>query len=220
MDHKHRLDAPNDESLGVIEQVSDRSELSSLYFKPRDEWEGKELLSDEQRNAKHDAALVSAKLSARRHFVTLGVLIPSPIILLVLLISWAAAYLNIATLNFMLPLAVLAVLTWGIISFLSIRKTYRFFYDHTINAGPFIIASFVLIGLSVQQLILLTRPLHTDSFLNNALIVGTATYLASIIITGILLCIWVAPRLSGKAKMISIGLIALCLLSSIFITVL
>lgn len=220
MDHKHRLNAPNNETLSDIEQVSDRSELASLYFKPRDEWEGKELLSEEQRTTKRDAELVSSQLSARKHFATLGILIPTPIIMLVLLISWAAAYLRLDTLKFMLPVAVGAVLAWGIVSYLSIRKTYRIFYEHTINAGPFMIASTILIGLSVQELALLTQPLHTESFLTNTILVSTATYLASIVLLALLLNIWVTQRLSGKAKMIGIGLIALCILLGIFLTAL
>lgn len=220
MDRKNRLDAPNNDALNDIEQVSDHSELSTMYFKARDEWEGKDLLSDEQRNAKRDAELLSLRLSVRRQFVILGILIPTPVIGLVILISWAATYLNGETIRSMFLAAILAIVIWLVVSYTATLKVFRIFYDHTLTTLPFIISIITLLGLSTQEIFLLTRPLHTDSFFTNTLIVSAGAYLASIMLTGILLTLWVSPRFSGRTKMALIAVLAVAILVSIFATVL
>lgn len=217
MDRKHRLDAPNNESLQDIEQVVDRSGLSTLYFNARKEWEGKDLLSDEQREAKRDKEQLDIILAVRKQFFLVGLLVPTPIVLLVIMVAAAATYLNPENMRFTMPLALLAVATWGISSFFAVRKAYAIFYKHALQATPFILILIAMLGLSTQASYLLTEPFHTDSQLINILIVSAGTYVASVLLSAFLLFVWTSPRIKGSSK---IGLLLLAitlLIVSIFL---
>lgn len=220
MDRNHQLNAPDNESLKDIEQITDRSDLSSLYFTAHKEWEGKGLLSENEREAKRSKEQLAITLAARKKFILIGLLIPTPIILLVIIISLAAAYLNADNFKSLLVAAIGAVGVWLVVSFISIRRTYALFYNHALSATPFIVVFMVLLGLSTQAVYLLTRPLHTESAINNTLIVCAGAYLASIVISGALISIWVSPRLSSRAKIGAIGLLAALILVLITICIL
>jgi len=220
MDRNHQLDAPDNDSLKDIEQIADRSSLSSLYFTAHKEWEGKDLLSENEREAKRSKEQLDITLAARKKFILIGLLIPTPIILLVIIISLAAAYLNADNFKSLLVAAIAAVGVWLVVSFISIRRTYALFYNHALSATPFIIIFMALLGLSTQAVYLFTRPFHTESSINNTLIVCAGVYLASIVISGALISIWVSPRLSSKAKIGGIALLATIILVFITITIL
>ena len=219
MNKDHRLDAPDNESLRNIEQLGDHSELSTHYFTARKEWDGKEILSDEQREEKNNKALLTSTLAIRRQFAVIGLLIPTPLVLLVILISLAATYLTLSKLSTLLTLVIILVGIWALISFLAIRRVYRLFYAHALKATPFIIVLVALLGLSTQESYLLTRGFHTQSFTVNTIIVAAGTYLASIALSALLLSIWTSPRISAGAKLAYAALTAFAILTLISVTI-
>lgn len=214
MDKNHTIEAPNNDSLENIEQLTDRSQLSGMYFAAHNEWEGKEILSKEDREMKRDQEQLQITRSIRKWFALIGFLVPTPVILLVLLIGLASVYLAPDNFRLMLPLSILAIGLWGAILFLSFRKVYRIFYQHALTATPFILILFALIGLSAQASFLVILPLGAEPLIN-VILVSSITYVASIILSGILLTIWTAPRLSGSGKLGAIMLLVIALLVTI-----
>jgi len=218
MDGKHRLDAPNNESLQDIEQLGDHSDLSTLYFNAHVEWEGKEIISDAERHARHAKEVLDVTLSIRKWFVVIGLLIPLALVSFVVLLAFATTYITTDNARFALLYVILLTACWLIISFVSLRRVYAIFYAHGIRATPFVVMLIALSGLSAQASYLLTRPLQPGTFLGNTLVVSAGTMLASVVLTGLLLFIWTTPRLSGNGKVGIIGIIAGAILLLILIT--
>lgn len=217
MDGKHCLDAPNNESLQNIEQLGDHSELSALYYTARVEWEGKEIISDEERHARHDRELRAVMLSIRKWFAVIGLLVPLSPIAFVVLLAVAVTYISADNARFGLPIVILLVTIWLIVSFISLRKVYELFYAHVIKATPFIVILLVLCGLAAQASYLVTRPFHLSTFLGATLAVAAGTIISSVLLSGLLLFIWTSPRLRGNSKITLITIIACVLLFVIFV---
>lgn len=220
MDGKHRLNAPNNESLQDIEQLGDHSELSALYFNAHVEWEGKDIISDEERHARRAKEQLKVTLSIRKWFAVIGLLVPLTFVLFVVLLAVAVTYITVDNARFALPLVIIFTGIWLIASYLSLRQVYTLFYAHALKATPFVVILIVLCGLSTQASYLLTRPIQPGTFLGNTLIVGAATMFASVVLSGLLLLIWTSPRLKGNNKMAIIAIIASAILLLILVTTL
>ena len=216
MDRNHRLDAPNNESLGTIEQLNDHSNLSGLYFSARKEWEGKAIISDDERQSRQAEAQLAIALSIRPWFIVIGTLVPLPVILFIILSAIATTLVTKDNAQFALLPIILGIGLWFSVSFFSLRRVHTIFYDHAIKATPFAAVLVALVGLSAQASFLLTRNIQNESFLTNTLIVSAGTLVASIVISGLLLIIWTSPRLTGNNKVGGIVAIALLLLATIF----
>lgn len=215
MDKNHNLDTPHNEELQNIEQLTGHSELSTMYFRARNEWEGQEILSKEERELKRDREQQEITSSIRKWFVPIGLLIPVPVILLVLLIALASVFLDPDNLRYMLPVAILSVGLWGAVLYFSMRKVYGIFYQHALQATPFILIFMALLGLGGQASFLLVQPLKAEPLMNVALLSGCALILG-VIISGILLTIWTSQRLSGSSKLGAIMCLAVVLIALIF----
>ena len=217
MDKDHRLDAPNDESLRTIEQLNDHSELSTLYFNAHKEWEGKEIISEQERYARADKEQLAATLSIRKWFVIIGFLLPLPFILFVILLATLTSYITADNARSALLAVIFTTGVWLGISFFALRYVFRLFYKYAVKAAPFAIVLLSLTGLCAQASYLLTRPLHSGVIVLDALFISMSTIIASIVLSGALLFIWTSPRLTGNTKVGTIGCIALALLVVIFI---
>lgn len=215
MDKDHRLDAPNNESLETIEQFHDHSELSALYFTGHKEWEGKEIISDEERQARTVEEQRTVTLSIRPWFAVIGLLVPLPLILFVVLLAAAFTYINVDNARFALPVVILGVASWLIASYLALRRVYAIFYEHAISATPFVAVLIALAGLGAQASYLITQPIQGNSFFINSLIVGGATLASSVVLCGILLPIWTSQHLDSGRKMGLIAVIVVCTLAVI-----
>lgn len=206
MDKKHRLDAPHNDSLESIEQVGDHSELSALYFNARTEWEGKEIISDEERHARNAKELLAITLSIRKWFAVIGLLTPLPFIILVCIVAFAVTTITTTdSARLALPLVIFLLGSWIAASLASMRKVFGLFYEHALRAAPVVLILLVLDGLAAQASFLLTRPFQVGNFFTNSLVVSGGTLVFSVGISGLLLLIWTSPRLNGNTR---IGLIA------------
>lgn len=212
MDKKHRMDAPNNETLGNIEQVPDHSELSSLYFEAHTEWEGKELISDDERQRRRDKHNETITISILPQFARIGLLIPTPLILLALMLSAWFTYITIETLRFLLIVVIAVVGLWILITFLTIRRVYTIFYNHALSATPFIVVLLSYLGATTQSVYLLLQHSLPASLIGATLLVSLVVYGISVILSGVMLFLWVSPRLSQTARLAGLGAIALLLI--------
>lgn len=219
MDSNHKLDAPNNESLKNIEQVQDHSELSTMYRKAHDQWEG-ELVSDTERETRRQSQQDTISFGIRPYFAVIGFLVPLPIIL--------AAISAIAILSFSteqsIPMQVIpsifGFMLWVGITYLSYKKLRKLFYKNALSALPYTIVLLTLLALSVPIFYLLTEPLHSDNFFVASILISAITILWSVVLSLPLLRLWTTPKLSGNAKFGIITLLGLAIAAGAAATVL
>ncbi len=220
MDHKHKLEAPDNESLKTIEQVESHSELTTLYPLAKDQWDGT-IMSSEERATKHDADQDRATRSIRKLFLKIGTLAPLPFLLAALIVATAFTIVtedNAAVLVF--PM-IFMLFIWLGISYVAIRNVYRMFYSHALRATPFLIALYIILGLGAQVFLALLIPMHIESILINIAAVCAGIFVLSIIVTALLLFIWTAHNISGQVKLVVIaGVIAILSVGTFALTVL
>jgi len=209
MDKDHRLDAPDNESLRIIEQVGeDRSNLSNLYPNAQKEWAGKDLLSWEAREEKKDQEQLQISLSIRKWFAIIGVLTPLPFVLAALLFTTALTFIQVSNMALLILPVVGIVALWIFISYKSLKGVFTIFYEHSLKATPFIVTLLMFIVFSLPALYMTMDALYTDSLLYNSIISSVVVLVTSVALSGILIMIWTSPRLHGAYKIGCIGIFA------------
>ena len=209
MEKDHHLDAPDNENLQHIEQLPDRSGLSTMYPGGHNDWEGKELLSYDERESRRDEAQLRISTSIRRWFWAIGILVPLPFILASALVGYASGNFDSDNIAFLFVPAAIAIAATGYITYRSFRFLHSVFYKHAMRAMPFVITLTVLVGLSVYGLLLATQNLHTGVLVQDILVIGSATILTSMMYSGILLLVWTSQTLNSLAKVgVILGLVS------------
>ncbi len=209
MDKNHRLDSPDNESLKTIEQLSDRSGLTTIYPHAHTEWEGVDISTRDQREAERAQEQKRMILSIRRWFIPIGLLIPLPFVLAVLLISVSAEYLRVQNLWIMMVPVFATVGIWLYVSYKALHAVYDIFYAHSIKATPFFIVLASLLVLSINLIHGLTQYSHSTSIIITTGIVSLGIMAVSVILSGLLLLIWTTQRLPSSAKLAIIIALAL-----------
>jgi len=218
MDHNHKLDAPNNDTLKDVEQLTDRSELSALYFKGKKEWDGKKLISEDERQAQREHERLTISSSIRRWFVVIGLLVPTPFALLVLLILFASENWSGDNIQFLLPVACLSIVAWGAASYAILKKTHTIFYNHALRLLPFYVIIGALLIPVAATLYTLSRPFFGNILFVNTALVLTGVYLASIALSGAMVTIWTSSRMSSRHKISSLfGMASLILVAAAII---
>lgn len=210
MNDKHRISAL-DESLGTIEQLDDRSELSTLYPNAKTGWDG-QIISESERITRRDKQIDDFSLSIRKKAILIGFLIPLPIIVAGILIAILVQYIfPMNTVNpayNALPSFVSAAIIMGV-SYGVLRKLVHIFYEHTLRLGPFLAIMWALLGISAQSFYLATLWLHGNDGVTAVLYISSMGLFWSMALSIFLLSIWTSTRLSSGAKMGYIALVAL-----------
>lgn len=209
MDRNHRLDAPDNDTLKNIEQLSDRSGLTTIYPHAHKEWEGADISTRDQRETERAEEQLRMMLSIRRWFVPIGLLVPLPFALAVLLISISAEYLRVQNLWIMMVPVFAIFCLWLYVSYKALHAVYDIFYAHSIKATPFFIVLASLLVLSINLVHGLTQYSHSTSVIVTTGIVSLGIMLVSVILSGLLLLIWTAQRLPSSAKLAIIIALAL-----------
>lgn len=207
MDNKHQIDAPDDPTLGAIEQVSDHSNLSALYPNAHDAWEGTNLLSQEAREQKRAAEQLSISLSIRKWFAIIGILTPLPVILGSVLVSAAYTYLRPENMALLILPVIAVVGVWLTILYKSWKKVGAIFYQHSILATPFVMTLLFMIVASLPVLYLTIDQFYGDSLLLNTVASASIVLAASVAYSGILVFIWTSQKIKGAYKIGLIGII-------------
>lgn len=213
MDENHRLDAPDNDSLSQVEQLQDRSELSSIYPHAGKQWEG-DLISQEERERRRQHKEDMMSFGIRKHAWKIGLLAPLPLVLLGLFLAGSAKGIALTNINLMVIPMIIVFLIWIAITLNIYKRVFTLFYAHALRAVPFLMISFVIWLLSVQIIYTLTTSIHNQQPLNAVAIVGAISLLWSMIISYILLLVWTTPRINGAGKVIIIAVIIFGLLLS------
>ena len=212
MDKDHRLDAPDNESLSGIEQISDHSDLTTIYPHAHLDWEKDELISRDEREKRRDDERLRVSLSLRKWFLPIGLFIPLPFLFMSFLVIFAAEFFDIQKLKFMtLPILIVS----GFFIFLSykgFKYGFKIFYKHGTRAVPFIITLLALLALSTNAVFLLTEPLHTGHYAVDSLIITGSLLVASVLYSLMLVFIWSSPRITSGVKLAYVGILALAIL--------
>lgn len=202
MEHdNHHLQSPNETTLEAIEQLQDRSQLTTLYPRAKRQWSG-DLLSSDERDTRRSAHLEEISRSIRKHFFSIGLLIPLPIFLFVLFVVVGQQFItnDKKAVLFILPfIVVLLLIAW--LSVVSLKKVRQIFYDHSIAIGPFYLTLILLLLPAGVASYLLTVALHSSQIIPATAIVGFIEIVLSVMFTFFLLFIWTTPKLSGRSKM-------------------
>lgn len=223
MDHKHRLDAPNNDKLRTIEQLPDKSELSGLYFTPKKQWEG-ELVSEEEREKRRSDAIDTISLGIKKRFLAIGLLGILPFALFAgvaaIAIFFSSLIANDRNAAVLVVPTMFLFLIWVFVAFRLLRHYFAIFYNHAMKGTVFLFFQLILTGLSAQTFYLLAiAPFGVDIIINTLIIAGFALAWSPIV-SFILLHIWVSPRLTGSKKLSLIGLFAIGMASGSLITLL
>lgn len=216
MDEKHRLDAPNNDSLSGIEQVGDRSGLSTIYPHAGKQWEG-DLVSQEERERRRQEKEDGMTLGIRKQSWKVGLLAPLPFVLLSFFVAGSVIGIAHSNIDLMVIPMIIAFIAWVGISFSIFRRIFALFYAHALRAVPFLLLLFVLLGLSIQTVYILTIPIHSQQLLSAVALVSVFALLWGMFMSYILLMIWTTPAMNGavKASVIATMTFGLALIASL-----
>ncbi|MGH7218036.1 MAG: hypothetical protein ACREGE_01125 [Candidatus Microsaccharimonas sp.] len=202
MDSKHRLDAPNNDTLKDIEQIGDRSESAAVYPHAKNDWDGVDLLSGEARMKKQEADRLRVNLTIRRWFPIIGFLIPVPAVALAAMAALAMDYLDPKMAIYLLLPVFFGVFVWGFLSYHSIKAVRTIFYNHSIKLLPYLIAHVGFLLVAFRGLFMYAQTFHNGWAIGDVLMVGAIVFLASMILSGILLFIWTTRRIASNWKLL------------------
>lgn len=202
MSKRHSIDAPADtEALQGIEHLSDRSELTVHYPVAKKEWADKELLSDSERSQRRDAEQQAITTSAWREFIVLGLLVPTPYAVLLILLYIGSKTVEPGTIPQQIIPIFLAACLWLGVSYLAIRKTKDTLYDHALAMLPIYLTVFVLTALTIKPIYRLASLAGVGEFLTY-LLAAAGVYLASTVCSAVVLRTWTAPGLSNRLRVV------------------
>lgn len=200
MEHHQGIPEPLNSSLDATPQLSDHSELSTLYPTAHAQWEG-DILTPEARDAKKKADREAIITSIRGQFLAIGLLLPIPFFTAAAIIAAILAVVTQENAELMVIPGIVGFILWLSVTFISLRTLFRIFYQHALKAGPFIVLQLSLLGISIQGLYLATFPLHELNPIKSILAVGIGMFVLSTVLSFVLLRIWVSPHLTGGAKL-------------------
>lgn len=209
MDKDHRLDAPDNDSLQSIEQLPDRSDLSTIYEHGRTELTKDGLVNRDEVIQKQDEERAKIRTSIRKSFLVIGLLIPLPFVMIANIVTIALTYAMDEDSRLLLIPVILAIVLSLYIAARAFKEVYEIFYDHAMKATPFVFTHLVLLGTSLYATLLGTQQFHNGNLIHDVLIISGAMTLLSVLYSGLLLLIWVASRLSSSAKMACVALLVL-----------
>ncbi len=211
MDSKHRLEAPNNDSLKDIEQIGDRSGSAAVYPHAKNDWEGVDLMSGEARMKKQEDDKRRINLTIRRWFPVIGFLIPVPAVLGAAIIALAAEFLDPKSAALFLLPVFFAVFLWGFLSYHSLKAVHTIFYNHSIKLLPYLIAHIGLLLIAFRGLFMYSQTFHNGWAIGDVLIVDGVIILASMILSGILLFIWTTRRITSGWKFALLAFLAVAI---------
>lgn len=213
MDSSHKLDAPNNDELQDIEQVADHSELSSIYPKAHDQWTG-DLVSDDERERRRQKKEDTISFGIRAHFLSIGLLIPLPLIIAALIVAAALTYINEDNVRMAVIPGMFVFFAWLGITYVSYKKIHGLFYINALQAAPYAVILLALLGIIAFMLYHVLDGLHGHQLLAAIAMVSALGIIISIAMSALLLRLWTTPAVSGNAKVLVLGTFALVLLGT------
>lgn len=215
MDRSHKLDAPNNDALRTIEQVQDRTGLSSIYRQAHDQWSG-ELVSKDERDARQKHHQETLSFGIRKHFATISLLLLLPLVSFAIAASFALVHLNDDNVALYVIPAVFGFLVWAGLTILAFKKANRLFYDNALSIGGFMFVLYLLLVLQLPLLIESLAPLHTGDLVLATAYTSAAVLLISLVASGLMVFLWTTPKIHGAVK---VGILVGLLLASMVVAI-
>ena len=207
MDRNHTLEAPNNDELSGIEQLEDRSDLTSIYRAPGEQFEG-EILSEEARNKVKADELEAITSGIGRSALSVGLLVIYPFISGALL---AVGLYELATMTYPMVLvsaAIISIGVWMLTSYKAYATIFKIFYKHALRAGPFLVVTLVSLIMASQAIYgTVVDNFSVQSAVFNVSLISLLLVMYSLIISYILLGIWGNSKLTSGVKALVSGLI-------------
>lgn len=213
MDRNHSLDAPNNDELSGIEQITDHSDLTNIYRDPHNQFEGNLLSANDRQKVKADE-LEAITSGLGKHVLKIGVYVPLPLIigalLAVSLYTFADTAGEVASEMVLAFAAILSISIWLIILYKTYKAINKTFYKHAMRAGSFLIVMIASLLMASQAIYWIV----SESYLGQSLLFYTAltsllVVMYSLVASFILLGIWGNSRLNSGIKALVSGLILL-----------
>lgn len=210
MDRSHKLEAPNNDTLKTIEQLDDKSGVSSVYRQPGKQFEG-DIMSNTQREKAKADELEALSSGLGRSAFKIGLLVPYPFISGILLASLLYILAQQGNPWTIVPGTLVAGGFWLATSYKAYSSIFKTFYNHALRAGPFLVVILASLMLALQAIYnIVGEQFATQSVLINSATVSLLTVVYSLVATFILLGVWGNSRLkSGLKVLISAAIIAI-----------
>ena len=209
MDRDHRIDAPNDEELRTIEQIQDRSDLTGIYRKGAQQFEG-DILSKEAREKAKAQELEALTSGLGKSALSIGFFIIYPFIGGALLALGLFVLVRYVPAMVLLLLAIAALVFWLISSYKAYEFIFKTFYNHALRAGPFVTVMVVSLIMASQAIYgLVVDNFSGQSIVFNISLICLLLLLYSLIASFILLGIWGNSKLKSGSKVLVSGLIVI-----------
>jgi hypothetical protein len=209
MDRDHRIDAPNDEELRTIEQIQDRSDLTGIYRKGAQQFEG-DILSKEAREKAKAQELEALTSGLGKSALSIGFFIIYPFIGGALLALGLFVLVRYVPAMVLLLLAIAALVFWLISSYKAYEFIFKTFYNHALRAGPFVTVMVVSLIMASQAIYgLVVDNFSGQSIVFNISLISLLLLLYSLIASFILLGIWGNSKLKSGSKVLVSGLIVI-----------
>lgn len=208
MDRSHKLDAPNNEELKTIEQIDDRSGLTTVYRKPGEQFEGNIVTASERQRIKDDE-IDAITSSISKSAPIIGLLIPYPF--LSGLMGGVYLYSVAAGMNPGVLYALLALLggTWLITSYYAYARVFHIFYQHALLVGPFLFVTLLSVLAASQAFMnIIAQTIAGESLVFNIAAMSLLVILYSILVSYVVLKTWGNSRISSGFK-IAVSIIVL-----------
>lgn len=207
MDRSHKLDAPNNEELRTIEQIEDRSGLSTLYREPGEQFEG-EILTTEAREQVKTEKLNAITSGIWKSSLKIGFYITYPLVsgallgaLLYLVVNWDNAAI-------LLGLIIISGGVWVLTSYFAYAAIFKIFYKHALRTAPFIFVMLISIMLASQAFFtIVAANFAGQSLLFNVALVSLFTVIYSMAISTIILIVWGNAKIKAWVKALVAGLV-------------
>jgi hypothetical protein len=215
MDSRHKLDAPNNETLKNIEQLDDRSEIAAVYTRGKDQWDG-ELVSEDEREARRQHKLDTMSFGIRKEFVLIGFLFPLPFILAAVISVAALTFIDEGNVALFVVPAIILFFMWATITYFSYRKLYTAFYMNAVQTAPYAFVLLSMLGFVTFTAYHIITLFYDIPALGMAGILSTLAILASIVCNFFLLRLWTTPVIPSGIKLLIIILVGAGITFSLF----
>lgn len=212
MDRNHRLDAPNNDELSGIEQISDHSDLTGIYREPGKQFEG-ELLSAEEREKVKAEELEAITSGLGKHVLSIGLFVPYPFISGLLIsvgLYTASNMVNPVGAMALVFVAIFAISFWMITSYKAYDAVFKTFYKHALRAEPFLLVMLTSLIMASQAIYwIVSESFSTQSLVFNSALMSLLLIMYSLVASYILLGIWGNSKLQPGIKVLISGLVIL-----------
>ncbi|MES2630993.1 MAG: hypothetical protein V4611_03475 [Patescibacteria group bacterium] len=209
MDRNHKLDAPNNEELRIIDQIEDKSGAATVYRNPKPQFHG-EILSAEQRQKVKDDELASITNDLWKSSLKIGLYVPYPFVGGALLAAILNSSVDMVSAGIMIGLLIVVTGFWLYTSYVAYARIFKIFYKHALRAGPFIFVMLPSVLLASQAFYAYTAAnIAGQSIVFNVAAVSLLVVLYSILTTFIVLLVWSHSKIKGIFKAAVAGLVLL-----------